>query len=58
MRLSEYRFMIEIDRIPSDTDFLMLVPHLGLDDKKKIILIRRQLKKNKRLAKQESESLD
>jgi hypothetical protein len=45
-RFTEFKAMIEIDKIPSDDSFLMLAPSLGLTDKKKIILIRRQAKKN------------
>ena len=47
-RFTEFKAMIEIDKIPSDNDFLTLAPSLGLKDKKDIILIRRQSKINRR----------
>ena len=40
-RLTEYKAMIEIKDIPSDTDFKSLCPSLGLRDKKIIIEIRK-----------------
>ena len=52
-RLTEYKAMIEIRLIPSDTDFLMLSPSLGLNDKKAIKKIRVNDRKLKRLARKQ-----
>ena len=52
MRFTEYKIMVEKKEIPSDNDFLMRAPHLGLSDKKKIIEIRATQRKN--LAKREN----
>ena len=49
-RATEYKVMIEIKRIPSDTDFLMLAPSLGLEDKKIIKRLRVNDRRLKRLA--------
>jgi hypothetical protein len=47
-RLTEYKSMIETKLIPSDNDFLMQSPSLGLSDKKTIIKIRANQRKLKR----------
>lgn len=47
-RLTEYKAMIETKLIPSDNDFLMQSPSLGLSDKKIIINIRSNQRKLKR----------
>ncbi len=47
-RVTEYRAMVEIPLIPSDTDFLMLCPSLGLQDKKIVKQLRVDDRRNKR----------
>ena len=49
MRLTEYRYLIEIKDLPSRVDCAVLCPSLGERDRERIKEIRKTARRNKRL---------